>query len=74
MDCLQDQPVVGDFLRQAEVSHHGRAHAALPAHQAVLHGVRGHTHITVTAVYSASVCDCIPFYMAPCASLGVFKQ
>lgn len=48
---VMDWPVIWYFLRQAKVSHHSRAHAALPAHQAVLHrGVRGHTHVTITAV------------------------
>ena len=45
-----DRPVIWDLLRQAKVSHHSWAHAALPAHQAVLHrGVRGHTHKTHTS-------------------------
>ncbi len=52
--AVMNPPVIWYFLRQAKVSHHRRAHAALPAHEAVLHrGVRGHTHITITDVKRA---------------------
>lgn len=66
-----DRPVIWDLLRQAKVSHHSWAHAALPAHQAVLHrGVRGHTH-TKHITFTASTCVFIPVFIA---ALFVFKQ
>lgn len=48
-DCDErDPPVIWDFLRQAKVSNHGRAHAAVPAHQAVLHRRGQRSEVTLT--------------------------
>ena len=71
-----DWPVIWDLLRQAKVPHNSWAHAALPAHQAVLHrGVRGHTHThthtTHHITFTASTCVFVPVFTA---ALFVFKQ
>lgn len=53
---VMDWPVIWDFLSQAKVSHHGRAHAALPAHQAVLHRGSKVTHNLLLSISTAMQC------------------